>query len=71
MLHGRHLSLYLDRAPDNSPVDGAEITLEVNGAAVPVQAHGTGEYEATLPQPLAELTRFGFTAAGFTGGQAA
>lgn len=54
VLHGQHLSLYLDRAPDNSPVDGAQITLEVNGAAVPVQAHGTGEYEAALPQPLPE-----------------
>lgn len=52
VLQGQHLSLYLDRAPDNSPVDAAQITLEVNGAAVPVQAHGTGEYEATLPQPL-------------------
>jgi hypothetical protein len=54
VLQGQHLSLYLDRAPDNSPVDGAQITLEVNGAAVPVQAHGTGEYEAALPQPLPE-----------------
>jgi hypothetical protein len=54
VLQGRHLSLYLDRAPDNSPVDGAQITLEVNGTAVPVQAHGAGEYEATLPQPLPE-----------------
>ncbi|MCE1194775.1 MAG: hypothetical protein LWW96_21735 [Acidovorax sp.] len=54
VLQGQHLSLYLDRAPDNSPVDGAQITLEVNGTAVPVQAHGTGEYEATLPQPLPE-----------------
>ena len=54
VLQGQHLSLYLDRAPDNSPVDGAQITLEVNGTAVPVQAHGTGEYEAALPQPLPE-----------------
>ena len=54
VLQGQHLSLYLDRAPDNSPVDGAQITLEVNGTAVTVQAHGAGEYEATLPQPLPE-----------------
>ena len=54
VLQGQHLSLYLDRAPDNSPVDGAQITLEVNGTAVPVQAHGAGEYDATLPQPLPE-----------------
>lgn len=52
VLQGQHLSLYLDRAPDNSPVDGAQITLEINGTAVPVQAYGPGEYEATLAQPL-------------------
>lgn len=54
VLQGQHLSLYLDRAPDNSPMDGAQITLEVDGTAVPVQAHGAGEYDATLPQPLPE-----------------
>lgn len=54
VLQGQHLSLYLDRAPDNSPVDSAQITLEINGTAVPVQAHATGEYEANLTQPLSE-----------------
>lgn len=53
VLDGRHLSLWLDRAADNSPVRNAKLELELGGVKVPVTAHGEGEFEATLAQPLA------------------
>lgn len=53
VLDGRRLSLWLDRAADNSPVKDAKIELELGGVKVPVTAHGEGEFEAILAQPLA------------------
>ncbi|ATE62817.1 hypothetical protein CCZ27_20780 [Thauera sinica] len=54
VLDGRTLSLYLDRAADNSPVPDALLELEVGGAAVAVERTGEGMFEATLaaePEP--------------------
>ena len=52
VLEGRSLTLYLDRAADNSPVKDAQLQLEVGGARVEVAPHGEGEFKATLAQPL-------------------
>ena len=51
-LDGRQLTLYLDRYADNSPVQGAQIELEIGGVKVPVQAHEHDVYEATLAEEL-------------------
>lgn len=48
VLDGKHLTLYLDRAADNSPVKDAKLELELGGVKVPVEAHGEGLFEATL-----------------------
>lgn len=53
VLNGTHLTLWLDRAADNSPVKNAKIELELGGIKVPVAPHGEGEFEATLAKPLA------------------
>ena len=36
VLDGTHLTLYLDRATDNSPVKDAKLELELGGVKVPV-----------------------------------
>ena len=48
VLDGKHLTLYLDRAADNSPVKDAKLELELGGVKVPVEAHGEGLFEVTL-----------------------
>lgn len=48
VLDGRQLTLYLDHAANNAPVEGATLELDIGGVKVPVQAHGSGEFEATL-----------------------
>lgn len=53
VLDGQRLTLWLDRTADNSPVKDAKVELELGGVKVPVTAHGEGEFEATLAQPLA------------------
>lgn len=52
VLDGQQLTLYLDRYADNSPVQGAQIGLEIGGVKVPVQAHEQDVYEATLTEAL-------------------
>lgn len=52
VLNGKRLTLYLDRAADNSPVKDATLELELGGVKVPVNPHGEGEFEATLAQEL-------------------
>lgn len=52
VLNGKLLTLYLDRADDNSPVKAAQLELEVGGMKVAVKPHGEGEFEATLAQEL-------------------
>ncbi|MFO1217551.1 MAG: hypothetical protein U1E89_04105 [Burkholderiaceae bacterium] len=51
VVDGRNLTLYLDRAADNAPVDGAKLELEVGGAKVAVRALPEGVFEAQLAQP--------------------
>lgn len=50
VLDGRRLTLYLDHAASNAPVQGAKLELEVAGARVAVQpkADGEGEFEVML-----------------------
>lgn len=52
VLNGKQLTLYLDRAADNSPVKDAKLELELGGVKVAVKPHGEGEFEATLAQEL-------------------
>ena len=52
VINGKHVTLYLDRAPDNSPVNGAQLQVELGGAKLDVKPHGEGEFEATLAQAL-------------------
>lgn len=52
VLNGKQLTLYLDRAADNSPVKDAKLELELGGVKVDVKPHGEGEFEATLAQEL-------------------
>ena len=52
VLDGKHLTLWLDHAADNSPVKDAKLELELGGIKVPVKVHGEGEFEATLAKPL-------------------
>ena len=53
VLEGTHLTLCLDHAADNSPVKDAKLELTLGGVKVPVEAHGEGEFEATLAKSLA------------------
>jgi hypothetical protein len=52
VVDGRRLTLYLDRAADNSPVPGAKLELELGGAKIDVKATGDGVFEAQLAQTL-------------------
>ena len=52
VLTGKRLTLYLDRADDNSPVKDARLELELGGVKVEVKTRGEGEFETTLAQEL-------------------
>ncbi len=52
VLNGKQLTLYLDRAADNSPVRDAKLELELAGVKVDIKPHGEGEFGATLAQEL-------------------
>ena len=52
VVNGKHVTLYLDRAADNSPVNGAQLHLDLGGAKVDVRPHGEGEFEGSLAQEL-------------------
>jgi hypothetical protein len=52
VLSGKLLTLYLDRADDNSPVKDAKLELELGGVKVDVKPRGEGEFEAMLAQEL-------------------
>lgn len=52
LLNGKQLSLYLDRAADNSPVRDAQLDLELGGVKLDVKSLGEGEFGATLAQEL-------------------
>lgn len=48
VLSGKLLTLYLDHAVDNRPVEGATLEVAVGGRTLPASAHGAGEFEVTL-----------------------
>jgi hypothetical protein len=50
VLNGTQLTLYLDRATDNSPVRNAKLDLELGGSKVDVTAQGEGEFAVMLPR---------------------
>lgn len=52
VVNGKQITLYLDRASDNSPVKDAKIELELGGVKVDVKPRGEGEFEAVLTQEL-------------------
>jgi hypothetical protein len=54
VLDGKQLTLYLDRATDNSPVKDAKLELELGGSKLDIKARGEGEFAAVLaraPEP--------------------
>jgi hypothetical protein len=52
VVNGKLLTFYLDRFADNSPVKGASIDLDVDGAKVALKEHAPGEFEGTLADVL-------------------
>ena len=52
VINGKHITLYLDHAADNSPVKDAKLDLEIGGTKVAVQPRGEGEFDATLAAEL-------------------
>ena len=50
VLDGHDLTLWLDRAADNSPVTDATLQLMVGGVKVEVEQHEPGEFEAALAE---------------------
>ena len=50
VLNGKQITLYLDRAADNSPVTEAKIELEINGKKYQAAKQGTDEFEVVLPE---------------------
>jgi hypothetical protein len=54
VLDGKQITLYLDRAADNSPVADAQIELDLGGAKHKARKHGADEYQVMLaaaPKP--------------------
>lgn len=54
VLNGHDLTLWLDLAADNSPVEDASLELEVDGVKVEVGQHEAGEFKAKLAEGLEE-----------------
>ncbi len=52
VVDGKHITLYLDRFADNSPVEGGTLELELDGKPISVEPHAEGEFEATLQEAL-------------------
>jgi hypothetical protein len=50
VLDGQRITLYLDRAADNSPVSEAQIELDIGGQKFKASQHGGDEFEVMLPQ---------------------
>jgi hypothetical protein len=50
VLNDKQITLYLDRAADNSPVTEAQIELEIAGQKFKATRHGTDGFEVVLPQ---------------------
>lgn len=56
VLDGHHLRLYLDHAPSNAPVEGAQLELELAGQPLTLKAVAPGAFEAELAEPPGEGT---------------
>lgn len=52
ILNGKQLTIYLDRFKDNSPVNDAQIEIEIAGNKYKAEKHGEGEYEVMLKDTL-------------------
>lgn len=52
VLDDKVLTLYLDRADTNAPVEKARLELEIGGTVTPATESAPGEYRVTLGQPL-------------------
>jgi len=52
VVDGKNITPYLDRFTDNSPVKDATLELQLDGKAIPLEAHADGEFEATLQEAL-------------------
>jgi hypothetical protein len=53
ILDGDHLTLYLDRADDNRPVEGARLEVDFGGTRLTLTDRGGGVFDAELSQPPA------------------
>jgi len=53
IIDGRHLTLYLDRADDNRPVEGARLEVEFGGTRLALTDRGGGVFDTDLAQPPA------------------
>lgn len=52
IVNGKQLTIYLDRFKDNSPVNDAQIEIDIAGSKYKAEKHGEGEYEVTLKDTL-------------------
>jgi hypothetical protein len=52
IVNGKLVTLYLDRFTDNSPINGAQIEIEIAGHQYKAEKHGEGEYEVILKDML-------------------
>ncbi len=52
VVNGQQLTIYLDRFKDNSPVNDAQIEIDIAGKTYKAEKHGEGEYEVILNEAL-------------------
>jgi hypothetical protein len=52
IVNGKQLTIYLDRFKDNSPVNDAQIDIDIAGSKYKAERHGIGEYEVILKDTL-------------------
>ena len=52
IVNGKQLTIYLDRFTDNSPVNDAQIDIDIQGGKYKAEKHGVGEYEVILKNTL-------------------
>jgi hypothetical protein len=52
IVDGKQLTIYLDRFRDNSPINDAQIHIDIEGSKYKAEKHGVGEYEVILKDTL-------------------
>ena len=52
IVNGKQVTIYLDRFKDNSPVNDAQIDIDIEGSKYKAEKHGVGEYEVILKDTL-------------------